>query len=482
MLFNSIFFLFVFFPLSTGIYYLLPHRSRWGWLLLVSCYFYMGFIPEYLLILAFTITIDYFAGLYIEKLAGKNKKYFLILSIISNIGILFFFKYFNFFNANVVQLAQLLHWNYSIESLKLILPIGLSFHTFQSLSYIIEVYRGNQKAERNYGIFALYVMFYPQLVAGPIERPQHMLHQFHEKHFLNFDRFFSGLNLIVWGLFKKVVIADRVSFFVNQIYGNVNNFYGAHLAFATFLFAIQIYCDFSGYSDMARGLARTLGFELMVNFNAPYFSRSISEFWRRWHISLSSWFKDYVYISLGGSRVVKWRWQLNLLITFLLSGLWHGANWTFIIWGGLNGLYLALSIAMEKLRDQTTKIVKLNNLPLIKAWLQTSFVFLLILFSWIFFRSTDLKQAGVITSKIFSTNWQFAKLLEYYYQQKAGLMISLFAIGVLFAVDYLHSNQIFKNRLKSNYINLKYFAIPVLLLTILLLGKFTNDQFIYFQF
>lgn len=266
----------------------------------------MAFIPVYILILFVTICIDYFAGIFIEISSGKMKKYFLFFSIISTCLVLFIFKYFNFFNSNFSSLANFLHLKYPVRIIEIILPIGLSFHTFQSLSYVIEVYRGHQKAERHFGLYSLYVMFYPQLVAGPIERPQNLLHQFREIHSFDYQRITDGLKLMAWGLFKKVVIADRLALLVNQVYGNIQGYSGLSLIVATVFFAFQIYCDFSGYSDIAIGTAQVMGFKLMDNFNRPYFSKSISEFWKRWHISLSSWFRDYIYISLGGRKVSRW--------------------------------------------------------------------------------------------------------------------------------------------------------------------------------
>ena len=289
MLFNSPLFL-VFFISVFGFYFGIPQRFRWLILLIASCFFYMAFIPVYILILVAVIIIDFFAGIEIEKSVGKKKRFFLLLSIFSNIGILFVFKYFNFFHANFDALAHLLHWNYSLPTLSLLLPIGLSFHTFQSLSYIIEVYRGNQKAEKHFGIYALYVMFFPQLVAGPIERPQNLLPQFHNPKEFNASRAVSGLRLMLFGFFKKIVIADNAAILVNFVYARSHESAGWPLILATFFFAWQIYGDFSGYSDVARGAARVFGFELMKNFDRPYFSKSISEFWRRWHISLCTWF------------------------------------------------------------------------------------------------------------------------------------------------------------------------------------------------
>ena len=336
MLFNSFHFFF-FFIIVTSLYFLFPHKFRWALLLAASCYFYMAFIPVYILILGFTIVIDYFAGIWLEKSEGKKRKYFLIASLIANIGVLAIFKYYNFLNNNLSDLLNSFGYNNSIPNLSIILPIGLSFHTFQAMSYTIEVYRGNQKAERNFGIYSLYVMFYPQLVAGPIERPQNLIHQFYEKHYFDYERVVEGLKLMLWGLFMKLVIADRLAIYVNAVYNNSAQHSGITLLVATVFFAFQIYCDFAGYSSIAIGAARVMGFNLMTNFNRPYFSTSISEFWKRWHISLSSWFKDYLYISLGGNRVSIPRWYLNLFIVFVISGLWHGANWTFIIWVRLMG-------------------------------------------------------------------------------------------------------------------------------------------------
>lgn len=307
MLFNSVQFIFFFITVTT-LFYVLPHKFRWMLLLLSSCYFYMAFVPIYILILGFTIVIDYFAGIYIENSSGRRRKVFLIVSLIANISVLCVFKYYNFINENIGSV---------FPYLAILLPIGLSFHTFQAMSYTIEVYRGNQKAERDFGIYALFVMFYPQLVAGPIERPQNLLHQFHEKHEFSLERVSSGLKQMLIGFLKKLVIADRIGIYVDTIYNNSATQSGQSLACATVFFAFQIYCDFSAYSDIAIGAARVMGFDLMKNFNRPYLATSVSQFWRRWHISLSTWFKDYVYIPLGGSKVKsKVLVYRNLLIVF----------------------------------------------------------------------------------------------------------------------------------------------------------------------
>ena len=361
MLFNSLHFIY-FFTAVTAIYFAIGQKYRWQLLLAASCYFYMAFLPIYILILGFTILIDYFAGIYIEKSIGKRRKVFLIVSLIANIGVLAIFKYFNFLNGNLSFFLNSLGYHNSIPNLSILLPIGLSFHTFQAMSYTIEVYRGRQKAEKHFGIYSLYVMFYPQLVAGPIERPQNMLHQFYEDHSFEYSRVTSGLKLMAWGFFKKIVIADRLALVVNTVYNNSAIYQGFPLVMATFFFAFQIYCDFSGYSDIAIGAAEVMGFKFMKNFNRPYFSQSIAEFWRRWHISLSTWFRDYVYFSLGGSKVKNLRLCFNIVITFLISGLWHGANWTYIIWGGLNGLLLIIETMFSKLMGKKEKVPTTTSL------------------------------------------------------------------------------------------------------------------------
>lgn len=400
MLFNSFHFL-LFFPVVTIAYFILPHRFRWMLILSASCYFYMTFIPKYIFILAITITIDYFAGLGLENFKGSKRKWLLILSILSNVGMLAFFKYFNFANENLASLANFIGWNYPIESLEIILPIGLSFHTFQSLSYTIEVYRGRQKAERHFGYLAAYVMFYPQLVAGPIERPQNILHQLHTEQKFDYQRITDGLKWMAWGMFKKVVIADRMALLVDPIYNSPADHTGPALVFATLAFAIQIYCDFSGYSDIALGSAQVMGIKLMKNFDHPYFAKSISEFWGRWHISLSTWFRDYLYIPLGGNRVARPRWVFNLFVTFLISGFWHGANWTFVIWGALHGLYVVFFGLTENLWARISSALRADRFQKLTNVFSTLVTFSLVTYAWIFFRANNLSDAINISKGIF---------------------------------------------------------------------------------
>lgn len=317
MIFNSFEFL-VFFIVVSTLYFTLPHRYRWFHLLAASIFFYSYFIPIYFLILFGTIVIDYFAGIQIERSEGRKRKLFLILSLIANIGILAVFKYYNFFITNVNSLLSLSANDFQFSLMSIALPIGLSFHTFQAMSYTIEVYRKNQSAERHFGIYALYVMFYPQLVAGPIERPQNVLHQFYIKQKFSYDNAVRGLRLMLWGLFKKVVIADNLSVVVDHVYSQPEAVSGLSVMTGAIFFSIQIYCDFSGYSDIALGTARFMGFDLMKNFNIPYYSKSISEFWSRWHISLSTWFRDYLYIPLGGNRGGEAKIMRNIFVVFIL--------------------------------------------------------------------------------------------------------------------------------------------------------------------
>lgn len=491
MLFNSIHFL-IFFPVVTVLYFLIPHRFRWALLLFASCYFYMVFKPVYILILALTIVIDYVAGIYIERNEGKKRKWLLILSICANIGVLAVFKYYNFFNESLQEVIGILGIGIPTPPiLEILLPIGLSFHTFQSLSYTIEVYRRKIPAERHFGIFALYVMFYPQLVAGPIERPQNVIWQFKEKHYFEYERVKLGLQLMMWGMFKKVVIADRLAGFVNTVYNDVHSYSGISLILATFFFAFQIYCDFSGYSDIALGSAQVMGYKLMLNFDRPYFSKSISEFWQRWHISLSTWFRDYLYISLGGSRVSRPRWYFNLFFTFLVSGLWHGANWTYVIWGALNGFYLIAELqwknAVEKLREKSFGWSKFGlNLILILL------TFSLTCFAWIFFRANNLQDALYVVTHLFDgflslpmdlTSPQFLKLKVLFGRDKWDFIIAWAAIAFLLFTHYLQRGKSGRTLLNQQSVAIRWAFYFSIVFAILFFGAFNeSQQFIYFQF
>lgn len=474
MLFNSISFIF-FFIIVTSLYFLLPHKYRWFLLLVASCIFYMAFVPVYILILGFTIVIDYFAGIYIENAEGARRKLLLTVSLVANIGILAIFKYFNFISENLTSLFHTMGLGVTVPLLTILLPIGLSFHTFQAMSYTIEVYRGNQKALRDFGIYSLYVMFYPQLVAGPIERPQNLLHQFYEKHYFDYVRVAEGLRRMLWGMFKKIVIADRLSLYVDAVYNNSGHHSSSTLIVATIFFAIQIYCDFSGYADIALGAAHVMGFTLMENFRRPYFANSISEFWSRWHISLSTWFKDYLYISLGGNRVSVPRWYFNLFIVFLVSGLWHGANWTYIVWGALNGLYLIFAIVLAKPKNYFNNLIGITKFPRLFTIFQIFTTFILVCFSWIFFRANSIKDAFRIISRIVHFE---GKLFI-----KEDLFYGLIAIGILFISEFIPEYYPEKKlMLKSDNLVVRFSSYAFLILLLLAIGVFDGGQFIYFQF
>jgi alginate O-acetyltransferase complex protein AlgI len=482
MVFNSFEFIF-FFLIVTLVYFLLQYRHRWKWLLFASVIFYMAFIPIYIFVLFLTIIIDYVAGIQIEKSKGKRRKTFLIISIISTCLVLFIFKYYLFVVSNLYLLTGILHLNISIPTLKLILPIGLSFHTFQSLSYVIEVYRRNQKAEQNFGIYSLYVMFYPQLVAGPIERPQNLLHQFYERHDFEYRQVSDGLKWMLWGMFKKVVIADRLADIVNKIYAEPH-LYPLAYVFATICFAFQIYCDFSGYSDIAIGAAYVMGFKLMRNFQLPYYSSSVGEFWRRWHISLSTWFRDYLYIPLGGNRTTKLKRNINLMITFLVSGLWHGANWTYVFWGGLNGSYLIAENIIKK-----NVSVKISNsfIRFVFRFIGICITFTLICFAWLFFRSRNLKQAVSILKIIrhphaasLREQWQ---QVMYYLPADHLYGIYILSFILFLFIDYVLFNYSFAETIYKLPKWTRWSIYVIIAWWIILFGAFSNPpKFIYFQF
>lgn len=446
----------------------------------------MSFIPIYILILFFTIIIDYIAGILIENVSGHKRKIFLLISLFSNLSILGFFKYFNFFNNSVSGLAYLFGFTNPIPELNIILPIGLSFHTFQAMSYTIEVYFGRQKAERYFGIYSLYVMFYPQLVAGPIERPQNLLHQFYEKHNFDYQRVTDGLKLMAWGFFKKLVIADRLALFVNNIYTQPDAHSGGSFIVATIFFAYQIYCDFSGYSDIALGAAQVMGFKLMINFDRPYAAKSISEFWRRWHISLSQWFRDYVYIPLGGNRVSVMKVYRNLFITFLLSGLWHGASWTFVIWGALNGVYLIVGAATKTLRKSIVQYIKLDMYPVLNESFQVVITFGLTCLAWIFFRAESIFDALLIIKKIFyspwGTSWGGGMESIFCGRSKMDFFIAIISIITLeFVQLWAHGNDLIA-RVNALPTYIRWILYYLLIFSIILFGMLGASKFIYFQF
>ncbi len=482
MLFNSLSF-FIFLPIAVILYWKISSKYRNTVLLLLSCYFYAVFIPKYIFILFFIIILDYFLAIRIESGQG-NKKLLLILSILANIGILFIFKYFNFFNENISTIANFLHWNYTPLLFSIILPLGLSFHVFQSLAYIIEVYNKKVLAERNIFNYATYVLFFPQLVAGPIERPGHLLPQIRQTHHFDRGMFIMGIERILFGFFKKIVIADQIAAIINPIFASPPKD-ALVLFIISVLFLYQLYCDFSGYTDIALGSAMLLGFSLRENFNRPLSASSFSEFWRRWHMSLSTWFRDYVFIPLGGRSNSFLKTYRNIMAVFILSGLWHGANWTFVIWGALNGFYLIAEDMFKRVFNNYFSF--LNKFNYIKSILGTILTFVFITISFIFFRSETFNKANWIILNIFDiSNFHLST------KETLGILTThsgnvvfyyvILSIIVMEVIQYLQEKRnsffVFSNNGKW----VRYSWYYYLIMSLLFFGHFGSQTFIYFQF
>ncbi len=487
MLFNSLHFL-IFFPVVVLIYFLLPLRFRWIFLLAASYYFYMCWKAEYAILLVISTLIDYCAG---RKMASatsvSQKKRYLLLSLISNLGLLFSFKYFNFFNESLRALFD--SWNimYDVPAFHALLPVGISFYTFQTMSYSIDVYRGVQPVERHLGQFALYVTFFPQLVAGPIERSTALLPQFYECHAFDVKRAIHGLQLMLWGFFKKVVIADRLSWYVNAVYNQPDHFHGLPILFATYAFAFQIFCDFSGYSDIAIGASEVMGFRLMRNFNRPYFSTSIAEFWQRWHISLSTWFRDYLYIPLGGNRVTPCRRDLNVFIVFVVSGLWHGANWTFLAWGALHGIYFLTAMRTASVRQDIAHALHFDRWPRLHAGWRVCMTFHLVVFSWVFFRANSLSDALLLLRNLSDMKTIIAQLLainplEGIPINRYETLIALSAVGFMELTHIMQRGGSIRVWVAQQPRWMRWGAYYAMIASIIIFGVFFQTEFIYFQF
>ncbi len=468
MLFNSVQFLF-FLPIVVALYYLLAPRLRWILLFAASCYFYMVFYPPYILILFAIVLIDYFSGLLIEKSKGARRKFFLLISIIGNIGLLSYFKYFNFFLTSWNDIAGTdIGMTFEIEFI--LLPIGLSFHTFQSLSYTIEVYRGNQKAERHIGYFANYVLFFPQMVAGPIERYERLGNQLRETHPYRYENISTGFKLVLYGLFVKMCVADNLAPIVTQVYEHPENFSPLSIFLALVAFSLQIYADFYGYSTIAIGAAKMMGINLMDNFRQPYFAVNIRDFWQRWHISLSTWFRDYVFIPMGGSRVNTFRFMFNILVLFTISGFWHGAQYTFLIWGALHGiLYL-----MEYFINKIPGVNALTKLPVAKIFLGLK-TFLLVTFIWIFFRAENMDNAKGIIHGLFQSAQPKDVPLDF----RIWILIPVFLFFIL-EISIVKSR--FDAWLQNRVVFTRWFSYAVLIFCILLFSGIKSYEFIYFKF
>lgn len=494
MLFNSLEFL-LFFPAVTLGYFLIPHRFRYLWLLAASYFFYMQWNAAYALLMLTSTAVTYFSGLVIEKAEARGnvslKKASVAVSFTINIAILFFFKYFDFMLSNVNAVLGFFEKSPLNPNFDVLLPVGISFYTFQALGYTVDVYRGDVVHEKNFLKYALFVSFFPQLVAGPIERSSNLLYQLSERHYFDTKRVSRGLMLMLWGFFEKLVIADRAAYLVNSVYNNPNgkNSVGLAVVIATIAFAFQIYCDFASYSDIARGAAEVMGFELMKNFDTPYFSKTVAEFWRRWHISLSSWFRDYLYIPLGGNRKGKPRKYFNLLVVFFVSGLWHGASWNFVIWGTLNGVYQVIGEITKKFRKSVSeKIGCRDNFS--GKLLKTAVTFALICFSWIFFRANRTADAFVLIKNMFSVfnPWIITDgTLFSLGLDSADMLILFLSLGVLLAVSIAKYRKIaVREWISRQGLWFRYALYLGALFAVLIFGiygvNYDSSQFIYFQF
>ena len=482
MLFNSIQYLF-FFPLVVVLYFAIPPQRRWILLLSASYYFYMCWKMEYIFLILFTTLIDYAVALRMFGTSSQlRKRLFLGISLVTNLGLLFGFKYFNLFSDAARAVFAHANIMYAIPQFKVLLPVGLSFYTFQSLSYTIDVYRGKQEPERRLGMFALYVAYFPQLVAGPISRASELIPQFYKTAVFDYTRVTNGLKLIAWGMFKKVVIADRVAMLVDTVYGDPTAYRGYPLILATAFFAVQIYCDFSGYCDIAIGSAEILGFHLPQNFRRPYFATSMTDFWKRWHMTLCSWFRDYLYISMGGNRAGVVRGYANVFITFLLSGLWHGANWTFLAWGALHGT----AVITEKFFSQFTAD-KSGEQPItspgmhpVRRFGRILITFTLVNIGWVLFRVKSFSDATYVLTHALD-----ASQLDCYSLglKKYDFNIALLSILVLFGVEMIQARVgSVRSFLARTPVCVRWPLYVGIVFITFVLAVSSKREFIYFQF
>lgn len=478
MLFNSIDFL-IFLPIVFILYWFVVNKTlkfQNALLFLASYFFYACWDWRFMFLLMFSTLLDYYTGLKMQDAQNlKMKRFWFWLSILVNLGFLGAFKYYNFFIESFAEAVSHIGWHISPFLIRIILPVGISFYTFHGLSYVIDIYNNKIKAERNFIDYAVFVSFFPLLVAGPIERATHLLPQIKRERTFNYDKAVDGLRQILWGLFKKMVIADNCAEFANQIFNNSSDMTGSTLVLGALFFTFQIYGDFSGYSDIALGTARLFGIELLRNFSFPYFSRDIAEFWRRWHISLSSWFKDYLYIPLGGSSGGNWMRIRNTFIIFIVSGFWHGANWTFIAWGVLNALFILPSIILKTNRDNIQIVAKNRMLPTTKEIIQISITFSLTVFAWIFFRAENMGHALSYISGIFSGTF-FTKPMVI-----PVFLLVLISIFMIF--EWIGREGEFAiSFIEKKWNKFSRWSLYCLIIFCIFYFKGTDQQFIYFQF
>jgi alginate O-acetyltransferase complex protein AlgI len=481
MVFHSLQFL-VFFPIVLGLYFLALPRVRWAPLLAASYYFYMCWKAEYAFLIGLSTLGTWGAGWAIHRARAVGaRRAWLLAALLLNLGILFAFKYFNFVSDSLQTALTPLGFATELPLLEVLLPIGISFYTFQALSYVLDIYRGAREPTGHLGHFALYVAFFPQLVAGPIERSTSLLPQFRQAQSFDAQRIADGLKLMAWGFFKKLVIADRLAEYVNVVYQNPSLYPGTHTLVATYFFAIQIYCDFSGYSDIAVGAAQTFGYRLSDNFRQPYLARSVADFWRRWHITLSYWFRDYLYYPMGGSRVARLRWVLNIVVVFLVSGLWHGAAWTFVAWGAFHGVCIVLERYSAGARERCYGALGLADNKGLRHVVSVVVTFHLVCIGWVFFRAASFSDVQVV----FGNLWHPAMLkfgVRLPQFRSLELAIAALAIATLVIADALQRRGSLRQALSMRPAWFRFGAYYLLCCAIVLFGVFGGKEFIYFQF
>ena len=486
MTFNSWEFL-IFYPIVLLLYFILPKKLKWPMLLIASYYFYMCYQAELVFLIFGTTLISGVASNIIERSTRASvRKFWLAMTLIVCLGVLFFYKYFNFLSGSVVGIIAYFGGTPSPIMLNLMLPVGVSFYTFQTLSYVIDVYRGDIKTEKNFFFYALFVSFFPQLVAGPIERPGNLIPQLKEPKPWNRADAIKGAKHMIVGFFKKVCVADLLSLYVNEIYNDAGNATAYGVIIATALFAVQIYCDFSGYTDIAIGCARIMGIRLMKNFDHPYTATTIKEFWGRWHISLSSWFKDYLYFPLGGSRCKKPRHLFNLFVVFLVSGLWHGAAWTYVIWGAIHGIYQIIGNLTLKTRNRALRLVGLSEKSLPVVIFRRVAVFALVCFAWLFFRANSMSDAVSLLRALFCDGWgvSLSDALAAMNLDITAILMCILSILTLIMIDFMLK---YEDGEDGSYILVKngsfiYFIWIIMFAWAILLSQNVASTFIYFQF
>ncbi|MCX6248476.1 MAG: MBOAT family protein [Bacteroidetes bacterium] len=500
MLFNSLLFL-VFFVIVFITYWALPHRFRWMLLLVASLFFYGVFIPSYTLVLIFAVLFNYYFGKWIDKSEeDRKRKQLLVWGIIINIGLLAGFKYFNPVSAFIYQHFHLAPPPDS-TFFKIVVPLGISFFTFSNISYLIEIKRRKVVAENHLGYFASYVTFFPKLIQGPIERPQHFMPQVIEKKVFSYDMATAGLRLMLWGFFKKLVIADRLAMAVNPVYDNPHNYTGLAIVMATIFYSIQIYADFSGYIDIARGAGKLLGFDLSKNFNLPYAAKSIKDFWTRWHITLSSWLRDYIFLPVAfavsrnlkkdrylGMKTDNIIYSLAISVTFVLCGIWHGVGWTFLTWGAMYAVYLIIGHLTEKAKRRFYKKRGIINYKILFSSFQILVTFTLVTFAWLFFRANSMNDAINLFTNIFTGWGQLASVqavLGTFINpvfSKWEFLIIIFCVPLMFLTEYLISTRKYKEMFFRIPLVLRWGFYYFIILFIFTFGKFDNQAFVYFQF